>query len=228
MAEQLEPNFTGSYVIDRITKANTIYLARMDGTLLKKTVSSARLKLFLENSSGNVTVSKDGCSKNDKGNLHESSLSEIHQSDSSTDYKSDDSNIFVSENSDSFSSFKPPEVAWKTTKCEMLQIYSITRPRFGTPRLFDRKQPPLQKNIKTMVSDGNCLFRAFSYCLTGSEKNHVAVRRAICNHTESNPATWAPIAGVDNITEYLDRDMRIPGTEEKKATRALIKKPLGH
>ncbi|KAL6723417.1 hypothetical protein Aduo_018427 [Ancylostoma duodenale] len=80
MAEQLEANFTNPYIIDRITKANTVYLARMNGTLLKKTVSSARLKLFVENSPANVTISNDNCSNTNKENLHKSPHSGLHPS----------------------------------------------------------------------------------------------------------------------------------------------------
>ncbi|KAL6735852.1 hypothetical protein Aduo_006259 [Ancylostoma duodenale] len=32
---------------------------------------------------------------------------------------------------------------------------------------------------------------------------------------ERNPVTWASIAGVDSIMEYLDRGMRIPGTDQR-------------
>ncbi|KAL6735851.1 hypothetical protein Aduo_006258 [Ancylostoma duodenale] len=120
MAEQLEPNFTGPYIIDRITKANTVYLARMDGAVLNKTVISARLKLFVENSPVNGTVSNEECSNSNKENLHKSSHSELQPSNASSDYKSDDSIILISEQSDSFSSFKPPTIAWQTIKCEML------------------------------------------------------------------------------------------------------------
>uniref|UniRef100_A0A914XAC1 OTU domain-containing protein n=1 Tax=Plectus sambesii TaxID=2011161 RepID=A0A914XAC1_9BILA len=35
-----------------------------------------------------------------------------------------------------------------------------------------------------IVADGNCLFRAFSFCLTGSEQHHLTVRRAICDYME--------------------------------------------
>ncbi|KAL6723714.1 toxin-antitoxin system, toxin component, RelE domain protein [Ancylostoma duodenale] len=30
-----------------------------------------------------------------------------------------------------------------------------------------------------------------------------------------DPITWASIAGVDSITEYLDRGMHIPGTDQR-------------
>uniref|UniRef100_A0A914WGY3 Uncharacterized protein n=1 Tax=Plectus sambesii TaxID=2011161 RepID=A0A914WGY3_9BILA len=48
MAEQLEENFSGPYIIHRLTKANTAYLTKMDVTVLKKTVSCAQLKLLID------------------------------------------------------------------------------------------------------------------------------------------------------------------------------------
>lgn len=40
-------------------------------------------------------------------------------------------------------------------------------------------RPSLTKDI---TGDGNCFFRAGSYCLTCTESHHYAVRSAICNH----------------------------------------------
>uniref|UniRef100_A0A914XC38 Uncharacterized protein n=1 Tax=Plectus sambesii TaxID=2011161 RepID=A0A914XC38_9BILA len=47
MAEQLEEPFIAPNIIHRLTKANITYLARMDGMVLKKMVSCAQLKLFI-------------------------------------------------------------------------------------------------------------------------------------------------------------------------------------
>uniref|UniRef100_A0A914WTT9 Uncharacterized protein n=1 Tax=Plectus sambesii TaxID=2011161 RepID=A0A914WTT9_9BILA len=47
MAKQLQENVTRLYIIHRLTKANTTHLARLDGTVLKKTVSCTQLKLFI-------------------------------------------------------------------------------------------------------------------------------------------------------------------------------------
>ena len=35
------------------------------------------------------------------------------------------------------------------------------------------------------MADGNCLFRALSYVITGSEDDHMAIRVAILNHMTS-------------------------------------------
>ena len=43
---------------------------------------------------------------------------------------------------------------------------------------------PPQK-IKPIQGDGNCMFRALSYVITGSEKHHLQVRANIFEHMES-------------------------------------------
>ena len=42
--------------------------------------------------------------------------------------------------------------------------------------------PPDPHGITDITEDGNCLFRSFSYIITGSQGQHMAVRRAILNH----------------------------------------------
>ena len=41
---------------------------------------------------------------------------------------------------------------------------------------------PDTKRMKLIVGDGNCLFRSFSYTITGRETEHMAIRCAILRH----------------------------------------------
>ena len=41
------------------------------------------------------------------------------------------------------------------------------------------------KKIKPIQGDGNCMFRALSYVITGSEKHHLQVRANILEHMEN-------------------------------------------
>ena len=41
---------------------------------------------------------------------------------------------------------------------------------------------PNMQTKKVMLGDGNCLFRSFSYVLTGSQEYHLDVRTLICHH----------------------------------------------
>ena len=43
----------------------------------------------------------------------------------------------------------------------------------------DLKRP---NRLKSIEGDGNCLFRTFSFILTGSENQHMTVRHAILDH----------------------------------------------
>ena len=43
-------------------------------------------------------------------------------------------------------------------------------------------KPPDFRTIKRIPGDGNCLFRSFSYIITGSDDQHMAVHAAILKH----------------------------------------------
>ena len=38
------------------------------------------------------------------------------------------------------------------------------------------------RRVRLIIGDGNCLFRSFSYLITGTERQHAQVRRTIVNH----------------------------------------------
>ena len=69
---------------------------------------------------------------------------------------------------------------WQHNACTTLGLQYVTsnRLRPGGPNVDLR--PP--NHIKRIGGDGNCLFRSFSYIITGSEEQHMAVRTAILNH----------------------------------------------
>ena len=55
-----------------------------------------------------------------------------------------------------------------------LQFHAKTRIRVGGPNISLTR--PDMRTVKRIEGDGNCLFRAFSYLITGSESQHMAVR----------------------------------------------------
>ena len=69
---------------------------------------------------------------------------------------------------------------WQHNACTTLGVQFVlsNRLRPGGPNVDLR--PP--NHIKRIRGDGNCLFRSFSYIITGSEEQHMAVRIAILNH----------------------------------------------
>uniref|UniRef100_A0A914X4H7 OTU domain-containing protein n=1 Tax=Plectus sambesii TaxID=2011161 RepID=A0A914X4H7_9BILA len=215
MAKQLEENFTGPYIIHRLTKANTAYLARMDGTVMKKMVSCARLKLFIDKpvsiAAITITNSDESESEVDSPPAKMTSLSPPTSQSSPIPIDSDALNNDV--NTDRDMRFKPPTKGYMIVNSMTLDIHrnDIVHPKFGSARMFERTAAPKPKNIRKIVSNVNCLFRAFSFCLTGFEQHHLAVRRAICNYMEFYLSTWQPLVGTCTVSEYLERGVRSSG-----------------
>ena len=51
--------------------------------------------------------------------------------------------------------------------------------KWSKPRWPTRHLP---RTVKSILGDGNCLFRSFSYFITGSEEQYRRVREVILNH----------------------------------------------
>ncbi|KAL8269183.1 hypothetical protein Esti_006892 [Eimeria stiedai] len=63
----------------------------------------------------------------------------------------------------------------------------------------------------TAVGDGNCQFRAVSYCLFGSEENHRFVRRRVVQHMQRETASYRVFFESPAFDSYL-KQMSRPGT----------------
>ena len=66
-------------------------------------------------------------------------------------------------------------------------------------------QPDL-RTIKKIRGDGNCLFRAMSYIITGSEDHHLGIQGAITAHMLSIPELLTGLGanGRENYLEYYN------------------------
>ena len=94
---------------------------------------------------------------------------------------------------------------WQQNACSQmnLQFYTKNRVRTGGPNIT--LTHPDMRSVKRIEGDGNCLFRAFSYIITGSESQHMAVRLAILNHMV-NIAHFIldhHIVGYTSIQQYI-------------------------
>ena len=71
--------------------------------------------------------------------------------------------------------FHSVDVQWQQSVCQQLglQHTANTRLRPGGP-IVPLTRPDM-RSVRHIGGDGNCLFRAFSYILTGSEEQHMAV-----------------------------------------------------
>uniref|UniRef100_A0A914X5H3 Uncharacterized protein n=1 Tax=Plectus sambesii TaxID=2011161 RepID=A0A914X5H3_9BILA len=111
--------------------------------------------------------------------------------------------------------FKPPTKGYMIANSMPLDVHRnvIVHPKFGTARMFKCTVASKPKNIRKIVAEGNCPFRAFSFCLTGSEQHHLTVRRAICDYMEFFSSVWQPLMGTHTIAEFLDRGVRTSGID---------------
>ena len=55
--------------------------------------------------------------------------------------------------------------------------------------------------VISMDSDGNCLFRALQYELTGNVRGHDILRQHICDHIVANKASFRHFFKFHNITD---------------------------
>ena len=70
-------------------------------------------------------------------------------------------------------------------------------------------------NCTHMDSDGNCFFRAISFCLTGKQIHHHTIRLAVCNHLLQNELTFRPFLRCNENTvekHILEKNMFSDGT----------------
>uniref|UniRef100_A0A914UU91 OTU domain-containing protein n=1 Tax=Plectus sambesii TaxID=2011161 RepID=A0A914UU91_9BILA len=168
----------------------------MDGTVLKKTVSCARLKLFIdEPASTAVTIVINKSSDESESEAYDSSPAK---------------KICLSPPAKK-TSLSPPTFQLTPipigSDALIINVITDRELRFKP----STKAAPKAKNIRKIIADGNCLFRAFSFCLTGSESHHLTVRRVLCDYMEFYPSTWQPLVGTRTISEYLDRSVRTSG-----------------
>ena len=80
--------------------------------------------------------------------------------------------------------FCPVNGNWQGEKCSELGLPLHKSHAFGSDAVLTRPDPQSIHNIK---ADGNCLFRCFSYILTGEERHFIAVRQAIVKHFYNIP-----------------------------------------
>ena len=74
---------------------------------------------------------------------------------------------------------------WQRRLCSKVGLpYCSTyeRPIGSSSTILTR---PDRQSVKVMLGDGNCLFRSFSFVLSGSQQHHLLVHNLICNHMPS-------------------------------------------
>ena len=96
--------------------------------------------------------------------------------------------------------FHSVDQQWQTDKCSLLGLPFLCQngvDRGGPNVLLTRP-----RTTRTIRGDGNCLFRCFSYIITGSERYHTAVRRAMIAHMPNMPDTFVS-STVHTVDQYI-------------------------
>lgn len=177
--EELNANFTGPFIVRRVTKVNTAYLDSVAGKSLKRPVSCSRLKLFKE-AAGNKEQQQPQFSRLD---------------------------------------FRPPhtvEMKGMAVQLGLPEKVVKNRPLFGESKQFCSHSKPQESKTFKVLGDGNCLFRCFSYFVTGDEDHHAAVRHGIVDFMRKDPdLIFSTLLG--DVEEYLSRGVDRPATYESNS-----------
>ena len=78
--------------------------------------------------------------------------------------------------------FNPVNAQWQRQMCQLLNVQYSKPNRFGFGGPNCILTLPNLRTVRPIKGDGNCLFRAFSYVVTGSEDAHMAIRKSIIEH----------------------------------------------
>ena len=122
---------------------------------------------------------------------------------------------------------------WQRRACAKLcvQFHNFNRLRPGGPDV--PLTPPDPRRLRRISDDGNCLFCSFSYIITGSESEHLAIHRAILRHMVdiAHLLLGGHLINYDSVDKYvqvtgMDKD-RTWGTEVEMMTLPhLLQTPL--
>ena len=98
--------------------------------------------------------------------------------------------------------YHPVDEDWQRQACELLGIQFVCPFQWqdGGPHVVLTR--PDMRSLRSIGGDGNCLFRALCYIISGSEDQHRELRSAIIAHLMTIPDLVSGI-GSDGNRNYL-------------------------
>ena len=98
--------------------------------------------------------------------------------------------------------YYPVDEEWQIRTCDLLGLQFVHpfQRQDGGPHVILTR--PDLRTLKSIAGDGNCMFRALSYIISGSETQHFDLRSAIIAHMLSIPDLVSGI-GPDGRRNYL-------------------------
>ncbi len=119
---------------------------------------------------------------------------------------------FISETVSVPLKFSPLTVQQQRSLCLKLNIVNVIKEQNNPNEIVEMAEPCETKDI---VGDGNCFFRAVAYAVSGSEREHRKVRRAVATHILQNEEKYVPYLrqGYSSVPEYITTSrMKFVGT----------------
>ena len=101
--------------------------------------------------------------------------------------------------------FYPVNKQWQQNACSKMGLQFYTKNRVRTEGPNVPLTCPDMCSVKRIERDGKCVFRAFSYIITGPESQHMAVQLAILSHMVSIAHFILDhhILGYNSIQQYI-------------------------
>ena len=121
--------------------------------------------------------------------------------------QSDDSIVYLlEEEGRSLNIFSPEQLLTEIVRkeiCQELELVFTDKEQHFTKSILEIDGTKL--HCQHIKGDGNCFFRAVSYCVSGSEDNHEAIRQATCKHLLENSSVFESLQRNVNMSmnEYM-------------------------
>ena len=98
--------------------------------------------------------------------------------------------------------FRPLNIESQKKLCDILAIETshISEVYVGGPNESVLTSPA---HTHSIIGDGNCLFRAVSFAVTGSEEHHLHIRHCACGHMKSLGRKMSSVIGGQTVVDYL-------------------------
>lgn len=108
--------------------------------------------------------------------------------------------------------FKPVDKEWQESRASTFGFSVCKNLPSQDPHTISIIEPPTEK--VPIRADGNCLFRSFSYFLTGSQTSHKRIRQLVLKYMRINTATFSNLAETPNYPDGSNMDHHgVWGTE---------------
>ena len=225
---KLEKKWNGPYEIREVMQKGTY---RLNG--LKNAVNGSRLKLYLirggfqgKSEDGNKRRKKNEEEEKKPEKKEEKPQHEFFESKSDEEQyvpkedrrrgsyecsDSDSDTIIIGEEEDvTLINFFPITGEWQTENCDKFDLTVKNVHDSGRGRKIKITSEPTK--VACMRGDGNCLFRTFSFVLSGVQSFHKTVREKIVSYMEENNDVFSRIENTP-MDKYLSASkMKNPGT----------------